>query len=130
MLVHIYGLAYIVAMKIEATEVFKQFADSTRLRCLLLLKSEGELCVCELIHAIGESQPKISRHLAHLRKSGLVLDRKEGLWVHYRLHPELPGWVQAILSNAQEGVSEQQPYVSDRLSLSDMPNRPGSQCCA
>jgi len=66
-----------MTMNIEATELFKQMSDATRLRCLLLLQSEGELCVCELIHAIGESQPKISRHLAHLRKSELVVDRKE-----------------------------------------------------
>ena len=130
MLYHIYGLAYILAMNIECTELFKQMSDSTRLRCLLLLQAEGELCVCELIHAIGESQPKISRHLAHLRKSGLVQDRKEGLWVHYCLHPELPQWVLAILNDTQSGAAELQPFVSDRLTLSDMPDRPGSQCCA
>ena len=130
MLYRIYGLAYIVAMNIEATEVFKQLADTTRLRCLLLLQSEGELYVCELIHAIGESQPKISRHLAHLRKSGLVVDRKEGLWVHYRLNPALPEWVSAVLAETLAAASTQQPYDSDLVSLSDMPNRPGGRCCA
>ena len=130
MLYHIYGLAYITIMNIEATEVFKQMSDMTRLRCLLLLQAEGELCVCELIHAIDESQPKISRHLAHLRKSGLVLDRKEGLWVFYRLNPELPEWVQGVLKNTEEGTAVQQVFIFDRLSLSSMPNRPGSKCCA
>jgi len=130
MLAHIYGLAYIVAMKIEATELFKQLADMTRLRCLLLLQSEGELCVCELIHAVGESQPKISRHLAHLRKSGLVVDRKEGLWVHYCLNPELPEWVNSVLEQTLSASLKQQPYGSDLVSLSDMPNRPGGRCCA
>lgn len=130
MLVHIYGLAYITCMNIEATEVFKQLADITRLRCLLLLQSEGELCVCELIHAIAESQPKISRHLAHLRKSGLVVDRKEGLWVHYRLNPALPEWVNAVLSETLAAASTEQPYGSDLVKLSGMPNRPGSRCCA
>ncbi len=130
MLAHIYGLAYIIAMKIEATELFKLLADTTRLRCLLLLQSEGELCVCELIHAIGDSQPKISRHLAHLRKSGLVVDRKEGLWVHYRLNPELPGWAESILAETLAAVATEQPYGSDLVKLSDMPNRPGGRCCA
>lgn len=130
MLAHIYGLTYIMVMKLEATEVFKQFADATRLRCLLLLQSEGELCVCELIHAIEESQPKISRHLAHLRKSGLVVDRKEGLWVHYRLNPALPEWVLAVLGETLSAASIEQPYGSDLMKLSDMPNRPGSRCCA
>ena len=130
MLYHIYGLTYIVGMKLDAKEVFKLLADTTRLRCLLLLQSEGELCVCELIHAIGESQPKISRHLAHLRKSELVVDRKEGLWVHYRLNPKLPEWVNAVLAETLAAVSTEQPYGSDLVSLSDMPNRPGGRCCA
>jgi len=127
---HIYGLAYIVGMKLDATEVFKLFADSTRLRCLLLLQSQGELCVCELIYAIEESQPKISRHLAHLRNSGLVVDRKEGLWVHYRLNPDLPVWVETVLAETLNAVSGEQPYGSDLVKLSAMPNRPGSRCCA
>jgi len=127
---HIYGLAYIIDMKLDATEVFKLFADSTRLRCLLLLQSQGELCVCELIYAIEESQPKISRHLAHLRNSGLVVDRKEGLWVHYRLNPDLPVWVEAVLAETLTAVSSEQPYGSDLVKLSAMPNRPGSRCCA
>lgn len=117
-------------MNIEATAVFKQFADITRLRCLLLLQSEGELCVCELIHAIEESQPKISRHLANLRKSGLVVDRKEGLWVHYRLNPELPDWVKSVMAETLAAASTEQPYGSDLVKLSSMPNRPGGRCCA
>jgi ArsR family transcriptional regulator len=117
-------------MKLDTTEFFKLLADTTRLRCLLLLQSEGELCVCELIYAIGESQPKISRHLAHLRKSGLVVDRKEGLWVHYRLNPDLPGWVSAVLAETLAATSTQQPYAADLVNLSDMPNRPGGRCCA
>ena len=130
MLVHIYGLTYILPMNIEATELFKLLADTTRLRCLLLLQSEGELCVCELMHAIGDSQPKISRHLAHLRKSELVVDRKEGLWVHYRLNPTLPEWVRIVLEQTLAAVSTQQPYGSDLVNLSDMPNRPSGRCCA
>jgi len=114
-------------MNIEATEVFKLMSDMTLLRCLLLLQAEGELSVCELIHAIDESQPKVSRHLAHLRKSGLVLDRKEGWWVFYRLNPGLPEWVQGVLKNTEEGTAVQQLFIFDRLSLSSMPNRPGSK---
>jgi ArsR family transcriptional regulator len=130
MLAHIYVLAYIMAMKLEAIELFKLLADPTRLRCLLLLRSEGELCVCELIYAIAESQPKISRHLAHLRKSGLVVDRKEGLWVHYRLNPALPEWMSAVLAQTLAAMSTRKPYASDLVKLSDMPNRPGGRCCA
>jgi len=117
-------------MNLEAIELFKLLADNTRLRCLMLMQSEGELCVCELIHAIGDSQPKISRHLAQLRKLGLVIDRKEGLWVHYKINPALPSWVSTILYETLAAVSKDQPYGSDLASLSDMPNRPGGRCCA
>ena len=129
MLYHIYGLPYILRMDIDALEVFKQFADSTRLRCLMLLQSQGELCVCELIHAIGESQPKISRHLAQLRKSGLVVDRKDGVWVHYRLTPDLPGWIITVLTETLSVSAEQLPYRADTNKLSKMPDRPAGRCC-
>ena len=68
----------------RSTLMLKAFADPTRLRLLNLLHG-GERCVCELVEVIGEPQPKISRHLAYLRRAGLVRARKEGLWVHYRL---------------------------------------------
>lgn len=64
--------------------VFRAFSDRTRLRVLHLLKG-GELCVCDLVEVLGVSQPKVSRHLAYLRRAGLVEARREGLWMHYRL---------------------------------------------
>jgi ArsR family transcriptional regulator len=64
--------------------VFKALADSTRLRILGLLLT-GEVCVCDIHESLKVPQPKASRHLAYLRRSGLVETRKEGLWVHYRL---------------------------------------------
>lgn len=64
--------------------VFRALADRTRLRILALL-SGGEVCVCEIHESLGLPQPTVSRHLAYLRNAGLVIGRKEGLWVHYRL---------------------------------------------
>jgi ArsR family transcriptional regulator, arsenate/arsenite/antimonite-responsive transcriptional repressor len=66
--------------------IFKAFSDPTRLRILRMLQ-EGELCVCDLVSVLGVPQPKVSRHLSYLRKSGLVRVRKEGLWCHYELAP-------------------------------------------
>ena len=66
--------------------LFKALADATRLRILALLVS-GEVCVCELHGALKLPQPTVSRHLAYLRRSGLVATRRDGLWVHYRLAP-------------------------------------------
>jgi ArsR family transcriptional regulator len=64
--------------------MFRAFSDRTRLRILNLLRG-GETCVCDLVDVIGAPQPKVSRHLAYLRRAGLVVARKEGLWQHYSL---------------------------------------------
>ena len=68
----------------ESVELFKAVADPVRLRLLNLL-SGSEVCVCHLYEALDLPQSTVSRHLAYLRKRGLVVGRKEGLWVHYRL---------------------------------------------
>jgi ArsR family transcriptional regulator, arsenate/arsenite/antimonite-responsive transcriptional repressor len=64
--------------------LFKALADATRLRILALLVG-GEICVCEMHGALKLPQPTVSRHLAYLRRAGLVETRREGLWIHYRL---------------------------------------------
>lgn len=117
-------------MDLHADHFFRVLGDLTRLRVLALLNREGELCVCELTHALGEIQPKISRHLALLREAEVVLDRRQGQWIYYRLNPKLPGWAQAVLSETAEGMTKQVPFNSDQRALSKMPNRPGSSCCA
>jgi ArsR family transcriptional regulator len=65
-------------------KVFQALGDKTRLRILGLLLT-GEVCVCHIHESLGVSQPKASRHLAYLRRSGLVATRRQGLWVYYRL---------------------------------------------
>ena len=69
---------------VEMETLFKALADATRLRILGLLLT-GEVCVCDLHESLKIPQPKASRHLAYLRRAGLVETRREGLWVHYRL---------------------------------------------
>ncbi|PQZ93298.1 MULTISPECIES: metalloregulator ArsR/SmtB family transcription factor [Pseudomonas] len=110
-------------------ELFKSLADATRARLTLLILREGELCVCELIHALDDSQPKISRHLAHLRSSGLLLDRRQGQWIYYRVNPALPEWVTDVLHTT---LHANQPWVhADALRLAAMGDRPqrASTCC-
>ena len=68
-----------------STRLLKALADPVRLRLINLLAGGREICVCHLHEALELPQPTVSRHLAHLRKSGLVSTRKDGLWVHYRL---------------------------------------------
>ncbi|HEC8323404.1 TPA: metalloregulator ArsR/SmtB family transcription factor [Providencia rettgeri] len=81
----------------EPLQLFKILGDQTRLDIVLLLKAAGELCVCDIYTALNLSQPKTSRHLAMLRESGLLLDSKQGKWVHYRLSPVLLPWVKSII---------------------------------
>ena len=83
-------------------EVFKALADPTRLRILGLLAG-GEICVCNIHECLGIPQPTASRHLAYLRKKGLVLTRRDGLWVHYTLAP-LEEPVLRVLMNAVSHV--------------------------
>src|SRR5687768_8139377 len=66
--------------------MFRAFSDRTRLRILHLLTG-GELCVCDLVEVLRVPQPKVSRHLAYLRKAGLVVARKGGYWSYYNLAP-------------------------------------------
>jgi ArsR family transcriptional regulator, arsenate/arsenite/antimonite-responsive transcriptional repressor len=68
----------------EMVTILKALSDETRLRILKLLE-HGELCVCEIVAAFGMSQPKVSFHLGVLKAAGLLKDRKEGKWMHYRL---------------------------------------------
>ncbi|MCS5945320.1 metalloregulator ArsR/SmtB family transcription factor [Klebsiella variicola subsp. variicola] len=87
-------------MSLLPLQLFKNLADETRLGIVLLLKARGELCVCDLCTALAQSQPKISRHLAMLRESGLLLDRKQGKWVHHRLSPKMPAWAAQVIEQA------------------------------
>jgi ArsR family transcriptional regulator len=64
--------------------LFKALADRTRLRLLNLI-SDDEICVCFFVEVLGTNQPKISRHLAYLRKAGVVSGRRDGKWIHYRV---------------------------------------------
>lgn len=115
-------------MTIDPTNLFRALADETRLRCLALLVAEDELCVCELTHALGLSQPMISRHLASLRESGIVSDRRAGQWIHYRLHNDLPKWARRVLTEAFAGIARSEPYRADQRALRGMSNRPSSRC--
>ena len=117
-------------MLYETDTFFKMMVDSTRLRCLLLMQAEGELCVCELTHALNLSQPKISRHLAHLRESGLLVARRNGTWMYYRINPELQNWALDILQATLDGVRKTEPFVLDSKMLDTMINRPALACCA
>lgn len=105
--------------------LFRILSDPTRLRILALLATHEELCVCDLTRTLGLSQPLISRHLAQLRAAALVSDRREGVWIHYRLHPNLPGWAQKVTREILASLMRQEPYSSDRKVLRTTRRRRG-----
>jgi len=109
-------------------ELFSLLSDETRLRCLVLLQKEGELCVCEISQILGSIQPKISRHLALMRQSGLVSDERRGQWVYYSPNPSLPDWAKNIIASTLENLVKIEPYHSDlkRVSSAKKANICGS----
>jgi ArsR family transcriptional regulator len=88
---------------------YKCLADDTRLKSLLLVYLEDELCVCDLITALQMSQPKISRHLAALRQCQLLVDERRGKWVYYTVNPQLPSWAVEVLATT---AYNNEPYLS------------------
>lgn len=114
---------------LEPARFFKCLADETRLLVTLLIMREGELCVCEMTHALEESQPKVSRHLAQLRECGLLQDRRDGQWVYYRLAGDAAPWVQAALVAAELGEAKRLDALQARLqSMGNRPERRAALC--
>jgi len=111
------------AFDIDPTVFFKCLTDDIRLKTLMLTHYHGELCVCELMQALAEdSQPKVSRNLAVLKKANIISDRKQGQWVFYRIHPDLPLWAKSVLAQTTENNI---PLIDIPLTrLADMQGRP------
>jgi ArsR family transcriptional regulator len=117
--------------------VFRALADTTRLRILGLLLT-GEVCVCHIHESLGISQPKASRHLAYLRKAGLVDTRREGIWIHYRLAEKADPIVSTIrdvvthtlghVPNVQRDIRRLQKETGCCVPPAN--DVPGFQCCA
>ena len=106
---------------VEPEQLFKTLSDSTRLRLLNLL-AEGEVCVCDLHGTLGLDQPKVSRHLAQLRRAGLVEVKRDGKWMHYRL--ARPG--DPLVRNVLEGL---RAWMRERPRLNSERERLGKICC-
>ncbi len=104
--------------------MFDALADATRRRILALLVHQGELCVCELTAALDDIQPKISRHLAVLKDAGIVIARREGTWMFYRLADSLPGWADGLLETLPKGaVPELKPDLKRLKAMAGRPER-------
>jgi ArsR family transcriptional regulator, arsenate/arsenite/antimonite-responsive transcriptional repressor len=102
--------------------LFRALADTTRLRLLNLI-ADREICVCYFVEILRMSQPKISRHLAYLRKAEIVAARREGKWMHYRLTIPKDEVAARILREALRHLRERPEMKRDVARLS-------SACCA
>jgi ArsR family transcriptional regulator len=109
-------------VKTGLVTLFQALADPTRLR-LLNVMAEGEVCVCYFVAIFDEPQPKISRHLAYLRRAGLVAARRDGKWVHYSLIMPADPAVAEVLRKVMEVASKERVMERDRLALERV-------CCA
>src|SRR6185436_10523299 len=102
--------------------LFKALADHTRLRLISLI-GDSEVCVCFLVAILKTSQPKISRHLAYLRRAELVASRREGKWMHYRLSDPPDQHAARIFREVRASLAEYPDLQRDREKLMQV-------CCA
>ncbi|WP_319941753.1 metalloregulator ArsR/SmtB family transcription factor [Aestuariirhabdus haliotis] len=116
-------------LELDPIQFFKSLTDEVRLRCLMLVQYEGELCVCEMMAALDEIQPKVSRHLALLKKNDLLVDRRQGQWMYYRINPELPCWAKTVISEATENnVAFIEQSLRRLEAMGDRPQRQLDSC--
>jgi ArsR family transcriptional regulator len=101
---------------------FRALADKTRLRLLNLIGSD-EVCVCFFVEILKTNQPKISRHLAYLRRAGIVDARREGQWMHYRIVEPSDRDAAQVLQEVMSWLSKDQEMQRDRQRLVKI-------CCA
>ncbi len=113
---------------IPADTVFRAFSDRTRLRIMHLLLGRDELCVCDLVRVLDVPQAKVSRHLAYLRRAGLVAARRDGQWMYYRLLGARDTFHQKLLECLQCCFTEVPELAGDRKRLSGN-NACGTGCC-
>ena len=106
----------------EMERLFAALADQTRLRLLNLMRDD-EVCVCFFTEVLNESQPKISRHLAYLRKAGLVDSRRDGKWVHYKINRLDNPMARELLSDVLE-------WLGDQVQMSQEHDELVSVCCS
>jgi ArsR family transcriptional regulator len=109
------------AKPFDIVQLFAALADPTRLR-LLNLMNEREVCVCYFVEILKQGQPKISRHLAYLRRAGIVEARREGKWMHYRIEPPADPRAASILDATLKS------FEADRSMQADLA-RLGKACC-
>jgi ArsR family transcriptional regulator len=120
----------------DLEQLFGALADKTRLRILALL-GNNEVCVCHIHDSLGLPQPTVSRHLAYLRKTGLVAARRDGVWMHYRVSRSLSPVIRTVVAAAVDALRQVPATTQDRKQfqrsfgqLYVLDSLGGGACCA
>lgn len=108
--------------------IFKALSDPIRLRIILLLLTEGELCVCDLMAVLKLPQSTVSRHLAYLKRSCWVDTRREGVWMHYCLSRESCALCRELLESLQRHAAILPEAATDRTALAEFIRSKSTSC--
>ncbi|GAM10851.1 arsenical resistance operon repressor [Geobacter sp. OR-1] len=101
----------------QFAQIFKSLSDPIRLRIVMLLQNEGELCVCDLMAVLGLPQSTVSRHLAYLKRNGWVSDRRQGIWMKYRVSSDCSPLCTDLMKSLLRHAAESHEAERDRSSL-------------
>ncbi len=116
-------------MHIEKTKVFAALSNPVRLRCLYLLATNEEICVCDLAGSLDISQPSASKALANLRAAQLLRDRRETNWIYYQLRSDLPSWLELTINALVADLSKDAVSAADEKRLRQLVKRPRELAC-
>ena len=109
---------------IAPDEVFAAISNAVRLRCLLLVATADDVCVCEVEEALRIAQPTASKALNALKAAGLVTARRDANWTYYRVNDDMPAWLRTILDSTVDELSGREPYRTDKQRLGRLALRP------
>lgn len=97
-------------MNIPHNKVFASLGNELRLQCLYLAARHGEVCVCEVVDALGIAQPSVSKAFKVLKEAGFVADRRSANWTYYRVNEDMPAWMAEIVRAAVRDISQSGDY--------------------
>lgn len=102
----------------QLAQMYKALSEEMRLRIVMLL-TDGELCVCDLMAILGVTQSKVSRHLAYLKHSGFLKSRRVGTWMHYSIKENLDSAIDAQIAFMKQQFSQTPVFIEDKQRLEE-----------
>lgn len=116
-------------MNIDSTQFFAALANDTRQRCLYLVATNEDACVCEIVAALDIPQPSASKALRALKNAGLLCDRKEANWNYFRLNLAMPSWAAAVVRATVKGLGSSDIHIADQQRFQGLELRETGAVC-